>query len=67
MSEQQDQMDREATAFAMELLMPTEFIRAELAKMPPLDIDDQRSIEQLAKKFKVSPQVMLLRLACFPR
>jgi Zn-dependent peptidase ImmA (M78 family) len=60
-------MDQEATAFAMELLMPTKMLRAELAKFPPVDIDDVSVMEKLARKFNVSRQVMFLRLTAFPR
>jgi Zn-dependent peptidase ImmA (M78 family) len=60
-------MDQEATAFAMELLMPTKMLRAELAKIPPIDIDDFEAIEKLARKFNVGRQVMFLRLTAFPR
>jgi Zn-dependent peptidase ImmA (M78 family) len=59
-------IDDEATAFAMELLMPTKFLRAALSEIGPFDIDDEVPIKKLAAKFKVSPQVMFLRLAKYP-
>lgn len=61
------EMDDEATAFAMELLMPTKLLREELAKIGTFDIDDELPIKTLASKFKVSQQVMLLRLTSYPR
>lgn len=57
------QMDREANAFAMELLMPEEWLRADLAKLGGIDIEDERKIGKLAKKYGVSSPVMILRLA----
>jgi Zn-dependent peptidase ImmA (M78 family) len=56
-------MDDEANAFAFELLMPEQFMRAELAKMKPFDIDDDGPIKKLALKFRVTHNVMVLRLA----
>lgn len=57
------QMDREANAFAMELLMPEEWLRADLAKLGGVDIEDEQRIGRLAKKYGVSSPVMILRIA----
>jgi Zn-dependent peptidase ImmA (M78 family) len=57
--------EREATLFAMELLMPEQFVKDELKKefgdIRP-HLDDRRRIERLAKVFQVEPQVMAMRL-----
>jgi len=55
----QDDLDEEATAFAMELLMPAEWIRRDAAR---IDVDDQKAIKKLAQKYQVSPSVMALRI-----
>lgn len=55
-------IDREANAFAMELLMPRKFMLADLAKMGGVDIEDDQKIDQLAKRYRVSRQVMTLRI-----
>lgn len=57
-----DQADREATAFAMELLMPEQFIRAELSKSKSFDLMDTRALKKLADKFRVEPQIMAIRI-----
>lgn len=70
-------MDEEANAFAMELLMPEKFLRADLANLKGFDIvgavadDLDKNIAKLAKKYKVSTQMMVLRIgaltAAFPQ
>lgn len=57
-----DTMEREANYFAMELLMPTELMEAEMAKLGRFDIEDGKAISALAKKFKVSVPLMTLRV-----
>ena len=58
----QDAEEREANYFAMCLLMPEQFVRDEIAKMDGLDLVDDRQLEKLAKKFKVSMGMMAMRL-----
>lgn len=58
-------MEEEANLFAMELLMPTKFLEAEIAKIGQIDIEDEKPMAALAKKFGVSRQVMLWRLAYY--
>lgn len=55
-------MDAEANAFAMELLMPADFVRDELKKMGGFDIEDEKKLKKLADKFRVSVPVMTIRL-----
>jgi Zn-dependent peptidase ImmA (M78 family) len=58
----EDRREREANAFAAALLMPISFVRAELANLDS-DVEDEETIEALAKRFKVSRQSMSIRLA----
>jgi Zn-dependent peptidase ImmA (M78 family) len=60
-------IDDEANAFAMELLMPTEFLLADLKAMGSFDIEDPKPIRKLAQKYNVSEQAMLIRIARLPR
>lgn len=55
-------MDAEANAFAMELLMPELFVRLDLEKAGGIDIDDQRALSRLARRYGVSITVMAVRL-----
>jgi Zn-dependent peptidase ImmA (M78 family) len=55
-------MDAEANAFAMELLMPADWLRADIEKMGGIDIEDDVKLNGLAKKYRVSPQVMAFRI-----
>lgn len=55
--------DNEANLFAMNLLMPEDFVREEIRKMGgTIDLCNDKAIERLAKKFKVSVTMMVLRL-----
>ena len=56
-------IDREANYFAMCLLMPEQFVHAEVKKMGGFDVEDGSKIERLARKFKVSVPLMTIRLA----
>ena len=51
----------QANQFAAELLMPRDVLEAEIAKKD-FDIDDEKPIEELAKKFRVSKQALLYRI-----
>lgn len=53
--------EREANLFAMELLMPEQFVRDEVAKLKAKDF--QAFIPVLANKFKVDPAIMAIRVA----
>lgn len=55
-----DPMEAEANAFAMELLMPEEWLRKDIAG--GFDIEDDAKLKKLAKKYGVSMQVMALRI-----
>lgn len=56
-------IEREANEFAMHLLVPTEFLKRDLKALGGIDIEDDLQITQLAKKYKVSVQIMTLRIA----
>jgi Zn-dependent peptidase ImmA (M78 family) len=56
-----DTMEIEANAFAMELLMP-EFLLRPLMPKDGIDLDDEKRIAALAKKFRVSVPAMIVRL-----
>jgi Zn-dependent peptidase ImmA (M78 family) len=56
------EQDEEANYFAMCLLMPREMVRAELDAHGPLDMHDDKSIANLARKFGVSVPIFCLRL-----
>lgn len=54
-----ERQDSEANAFAMELLMPFDWIVRDAAR---LDLCDERAVEKLAKKYRVAPTVMAVRI-----
>lgn len=56
--------DQEANYFAICLLMPEEFVRREIEKIPSgLDVSDDRQMTTLAGKFNVSIGLMAIRLS----
>lgn len=61
-SEGTDPMEIEANAFAAELLMPRNFLM-EAINLEGMDIEDDASVEKLARKFRVSASAMRYRLA----
>ena len=59
--------EREANLFAMELLMPYDMLKRDVAEIGGIDPEgsDEKSRHQLkylAKRYKVSEQVMMFRL-----
>lgn len=56
-----DDMEIEANHFAAEFLMPESLLTTTLGT-DPFDIDDEKAVTVLAKKFKVSPSAMRFRL-----
>lgn len=56
--------EQEANAFAATLLMPEQLVRADLARLKLLfDIESDRAIAHLAKRYQVSVQAMTFRLS----
>lgn len=55
--------EQEANLFAAELLMPAMFLKDDLAKAGPVDLEDEEVIAKLAKRYGVSNQAMTFRLA----
>lgn len=56
-----EQIEIQANQFAAELLMPNKLIKKELSGKQ-FDIEDERPMEQLAKKFRVSKQALEYRI-----
>lgn len=59
MSDDYENMDIEATAFALELLMPREWVLRDSAG---LDLFDDKALEKLAKRYRVTPAIMAMRI-----
>jgi Zn-dependent peptidase ImmA (M78 family) len=57
-----DEDEIEANRFAAEILMPEEFLRADLAGLGPLDAEHNDTIAALAERYRVSKQAMTIRL-----
>lgn len=55
-------MDEEANEFAMELLMPEVWLRRDIKALGGIDIEDEPAVNKLAKRYRVSPNVMVLRI-----
>lgn len=56
-------MEAEANAFAMELLMPEHLLIADIRKLGWIDIEDDLKVHKLAKRYQVTDAVMVVRLA----
>jgi Zn-dependent peptidase ImmA (M78 family) len=57
-----DEAEREANFFAASLLMPKEFLKADLAKKDDVDLLDDDFLRDLARKYGVSTQALVNRL-----
>jgi Zn-dependent peptidase ImmA (M78 family) len=57
-----DDDEKEANLFAAELLMPHQFLRADLAGADALDLYDDNLIPKLADRYQVSVQALTFRL-----
>jgi Zn-dependent peptidase ImmA (M78 family) len=55
-------METESNVFAMELLMPSEWLLKDLENNGGIDIEDDIAVKKLADKYRVSVQVMTLRI-----
>lgn len=56
------EMEQEADLFARCLLMPEEWLRDEVAKIPAFSLLNPAQVKQLAKTFAVAPEMMAFRL-----
>jgi Zn-dependent peptidase ImmA (M78 family) len=56
-----DQMEVEANAFGVALLMPARLVRAAI-KRHDFDLDDEEDVSALAQRFNVSASAMSYRL-----
>ena len=52
----------EANFFAGELLVPEQMLRADIEKIGQLDVEDEVVVKKLAKRYRVSTQVIARRL-----
>jgi len=59
MTSSHPQMEAEANAFAMELLMPFDWLSTDCRG---LDVSDERAVAKLAAKYRVAPTVMAMRI-----
>jgi Zn-dependent peptidase ImmA (M78 family) len=57
-----DDAEKEANLFAAELLMPKEFLCADLAGKDALDLYDENLIPEMADRYQVSVQALTFRL-----
>lgn len=55
--------EKEANLFAAEILMPQQFIQEDLAEIDAVDLEDETVIAKLARRYGVSTQAMIFRLA----
>jgi Zn-dependent peptidase ImmA (M78 family) len=56
-------MDDEANIFAFNFLMPEKMLRADIKKLGGVDIDDESKIKKLARIYRVTNNVMVLRIS----
>jgi len=54
--------EREANLFAAELLMPVNFVEQDVKKIDSMDLEDESTLKELAKRYGVSTQAMTIRL-----
>lgn len=57
-----NEMNQEANAFARALLMPEFLLRPAIEKMGGIDVDDEKAVAALAKRFRVTAAQMILRI-----
>lgn len=62
-SKGESEEEKEANLFAAELLMPVQFIQKDLVAVEALDLENDATIADLAKKYEVSTQAITFRLA----
>jgi Zn-dependent peptidase ImmA (M78 family) len=58
-----DVEEKEANLFAAELLMPASFLQEDVKQIGVVDLDDERALAKLARRYGVSTQAMTFRLA----
>lgn len=58
-----DEEEVEANRFAAELLMPRSFLEADIEALGSIYLDDEKTIANLAKRYRVSSQSMAIRLS----
>ena len=55
--------EAEANYFAMHLLMPSDLLRKEIRNIKSFDMNNERHMADLAKRFQVSQAILGYRLA----
>ena len=58
-----DDKEVEANTFAMELLMPRKMIEKDVSELGGIDYQYDKRIKQLANRYEVSEQSMIIRLS----
>lgn len=58
-----DVEEKEANLFAAELLMPARLLEDDLDEISAFDLDDEEATRKLARRYGVSTQAMMFRLA----
>jgi Zn-dependent peptidase ImmA (M78 family) len=61
--EETDDQEKEANLFAAELLMPERILKADLAMIEQLDLEDEASLVRLSERYAVSVQALSFRVA----
>lgn len=59
---EEKRQELEANEFAKCLLMPKQFIDSDLFGQDAFDLDNDKRIHQMAKRYGVSTQLMMIRL-----
>jgi Zn-dependent peptidase ImmA (M78 family) len=59
----EEQLDEEANYFAMHLLVPTSLLEKEMPAGYEIDLTDDKTLIDLAKKFAVPINVMAFRIS----
>lgn len=57
-----DPEEVEANSFAARFLMPTKMLKRDVTEMGPIDAVDESAIRDLAQKYQVSAQALLIRI-----
>lgn len=57
-----NEIETEANMFAMELLMPTQFVKDYVAKHGPIDLTEDKYLKDMAKAFGVNQSMMAFRV-----
>ena len=62
LTKQDKEQEREANLFAIALLMPAKFIHEDMQGQLPLDLENDKRIKSMAKRYGVTEQMMTSRM-----